>query len=324
MGLKRYEGPHLSNESISATDLYAGLTLTRLQAFVAVADHGGFSAAAAYLALGQSTVSFHVKALERLLHARLVVYRERQVHLTPAGDELYRVASNILQDTERLAATVRNIDQGQVGQLRVGASMAFELAAFFERVVVPFRRAHPLLHLGLEFGHSVRLAEAVHERRMDLAYVQNWRLPTAARYEPLHHADFTLMVAPQHPLARKDLVSEDQVYEAGLIAAPMYSQEWPHYEQLLREAGLHRYRVALEIDGVHARLLATQAGLGVMGVFVPPYAAQDMHQALCALRLDRPPPRAEFGLVSREPELWTPAARQFVDWLRHIAAAEPS
>jgi DNA-binding transcriptional LysR family regulator len=324
MGLKRYEGPHLSNESISATDLYAGLTLTRLQAFVAVADHGGFSAAAAYLALGQSTVSFHVKALERLLHARLVVYRERQVHLTPAGDELYRVASNILQDTERLAATVRNIDQGQVGQLRVGASMAFELAAFFERVVVPFRRAHPLLHLGLEFGHSVRLAEEVHERRMDLAYVQNWRLPTAARYEPLHHADFTLMVAPQHPLARRDLVSEDQVYEAGLIAAPMYSQEWPHYEQLLREAGLHRYRVALEIDGVHARLLATQAGLGVMGVFVPPYAAQDMHQALCALRLDRPPPRAEFGLVSREPELWTPAARQFVDWLRHIAAAEPS
>lgn len=325
MGFKRYEALHLSNESINATDLYAGLTLTRLQAFVAVADHGGFSAAAAILALGQSTVSFHVKALERLLHARLVVYRERHVHLTPAGDELYRVASNILQDTERLAATVRNIDQGQVGQLRVGASMAFELAAFFERVVVPFRRAHPLLQLGLEFGHSVRLAEEVHERRLDLAYVQNWRLPTAARYEPLHHADFTLMVAPQHPLARKDLVSEDQVYEAGLIAAPMHSQEWPHYEQLLREAGLRRYRVALEIDGVHARLLATQAGLGVMGVFVPPYAAQHMHQLLSALRVDRPPPRAEFGLVSREPELWTPAARQFVDWLRHIAAAaEPS
>ena len=38
--------------------------------------------------------------------------------------------------------------------------MAFELAAFFGRVVAPFRREHPLLHLVLEFGHSVRLAEA--------------------------------------------------------------------------------------------------------------------------------------------------------------------
>ena len=47
MGFKRYESMDPSNESIKATDLYAGLTLTRLQAFVAVADHGGFSAAAA-------------------------------------------------------------------------------------------------------------------------------------------------------------------------------------------------------------------------------------------------------------------------------------
>jgi DNA-binding transcriptional LysR family regulator len=321
MRFKRYESMDQSNDSINATDLYSGLTLTRLQAFVAVADHGGFSAAAAYLALGQSTISFHVKALERVLRARLIVYRERRVHLTTAGEELYRVASGMLRDTERLAATVRNIDQGQLGELRVGASMAFELAAFFERVVAPFRREHPLLQLGLEFGHSVRLAEAVHERRLDLAYVQNWRLPTAARYEPLHAADFTLMVAPHHPLARKEVVSEAQVYDAGLIAAPLYSQEWPHYEQLLREAGLRRYRVVLEIDGVHARLLATQAGLGVMGVFVPPYAAEHMHASLHALRLGVPSPRAEFGLVSREPELWTPGISQFVGWLRQIASA---
>jgi DNA-binding transcriptional LysR family regulator len=319
MTFKRYQSMHLSNDSINPTDLYAGLTLTRLQAFVAVVDHGGFSAAAASLALGQSTISFHVKALERLLHARLIVYRQRQVHLTPAGEELYRVASSMLRDTERLAATVRNIDRGQIGELRVGASMAFELAAFFERVVVPFRREHPWLQLGLEFGHSVRLAEAVHDHRLDLAYVQNWRLPAAATYEALHQADFTLMVASHHPLARKDRVTEAQVYAAGLITAPLYSQEWPHYEHLLRAAGLRHYRVVLEIDGVHARLLATQAGLGVMGVFVPPFAAEHLHQALHRLRLDQPPPRAEFGIVSREPALWTPAARQFVEWLRHIA-----
>jgi DNA-binding transcriptional LysR family regulator len=242
------------------------------------------------------------------------------VRLTPAGQELYRVAAGILRDTERLASTVRNIGQGQAGELRVGASMAFELAAFFERVVAPFRRAHPMLNLALEFGHSVRLAEAVHEQRLDLAYVVNWRLPSAARYEPLHHAEFTLMVAPSHPLARKSTVTAEDVYVAGLITAPMYSQEWPHYAELLREAGLPRHRVALEIDGVHARLLATQSGLGVMGVFVPGFAAKQMRQQLHPLQLGVPPARAEFGLVSRDPELWTPAASQFVESLRHVAA----
>src|ERR671933_1387977 len=111
-------------DSMRAGDLYAGLSLLRLQVFVAVADHGGFSAAADYLDLGQPTVSFHIKALERLLGTRLVVYRERRVHLTPAGTELYRVASRMLRDAEHLAAAVRNIGHGEAGQLHVGASMA--------------------------------------------------------------------------------------------------------------------------------------------------------------------------------------------------------
>src|SRR5579872_1911117 len=115
-------------------DLYAGLTLQRLQVFVAVADHNGFSAAAESLDVGQPTVSFHIKALERLLGAKLLVYRDRRVHLTAEGEALYRFAAQTLRETERIAATVRNIRDGQAGHLRVGASMAFELPAFFQLV----------------------------------------------------------------------------------------------------------------------------------------------------------------------------------------------
>jgi hypothetical protein len=46
-----------------------------------------------------------------------------------------------------------------------------------------------------------------------------------------------------------------------------------------------------------------------------------MHGSLHALRLGVPSPRAEFGLVSREPALWSPATRQFAGWLREIASA---
>ena len=247
---------------LSGGDLYAGLSLQRLQVFVAVAEHGGFSSAAAYLDLGQPTVSFHIKALERLLGARLLVYRERRVHLTAEGDALYRFAAELLRETERVTATIRNIRDGQVGQVRIGASMAFELPAFFQLVVAPFQRAHPRVQLGVEFGHSLRLAEAVHDKRLDLAYVVNWRLPAGARYSRLHEARFILMVAPEHALARKRRVTSEDVYEAGLIAAPTVSQEWPHYEHLLRSAGLSTYRVGLEIDGVQARLTATQRARG--------------------------------------------------------------
>ncbi len=306
-------------DSIRPGDLYAGLSLQRLQVFVAVTDHGGFSAAANYLDLGQPTVSFHIKALERLLGARLLVYRDRRVHLTAEGEALYRFASDLLREAERVAATIRTMRDGQIGQLHIGASMAFELPAFFQLVVAPFQRSHPRVQLALEFGHSVRLAEAVHDKRLDLAYVVNWRFPAGARYSRLHAAEFVLMVAPDHPLARKRRVTSEDVYAAGLITAPTFSQEWPHYEHLLRSAGLSAYRIGLEIDGVQARLTATEAGLGVMGVFVPPYAVADLTSRLRPLRLEAPPPRLEFGLVLQPEHAQTAAAQQLADWLRAVS-----
>lgn len=308
-------------ESIAPTDLYAGVSLQRLHVFVAVADHGGFSAAADVLALGQPTVTFHIKALEKLFGAKLIAYRQRRAQLTPAGAELYRVAVGILRETESAATVMRSLEAGQAGQLRVGASMAFELAPFFEQVVGPFQQSHPRVRLALQFGHSVRLAEAVHDRQLDLAYVLNWRLPAGTQYRRLHDARFVLMVSPEHPLARKTHVTAADVDEAGLITAPMFSQEWPHYDRLLRASGLEHHRIGLEIDGLYARVLAARAGLGVVGVFVPPYATASLASQLAPLRLAAEPPVVEFGLVSRLAGEDTPAAAQFSHWLARVAGA---
>jgi DNA-binding transcriptional LysR family regulator len=305
--------------SIQATDLYAAVSLQRLQVFVAVSDHGGFSAAADFLDLGQPTVSFHVRALERTLGAKLLVYRQRRVQLTAAGAELYPVAVGILRDVESVAATIRDVSTGQAGHLRLGASMAFELGAFFERVVGPFQRGHPGVRLSIQFGHSVYLAEAVHDNRLDMAYVTNWRLPAGARYQRLHAADFLLMVAPDHVLARKKHVTPDEVDAAGLITAPLHSQEWPHYDRLLRASGLVGYRVGLEIDGVQARILATRAGLGVMAVFVLPYAAESIGATLRPLSMDQLAPRVEFGLVTPRASVSSVLAEQFASWLVSVS-----
>ena len=56
-----------------------------LQAFVAVADHGGFSAAASQLHLTQPAVSKRIALLEQSLDARLFDRLGRQVVLTEAG-----------------------------------------------------------------------------------------------------------------------------------------------------------------------------------------------------------------------------------------------
>ncbi|MDL4772229.1 LysR family transcriptional regulator [Actinomadura xylanilytica] len=69
-------------------DGVAGVELRHLRAFMAVADEGGFTHAAARLRIGQPTLTRTVRSLEETLGARLFDRTTRRVELTPEGRRL--------------------------------------------------------------------------------------------------------------------------------------------------------------------------------------------------------------------------------------------
>lgn len=294
------------------------LSLLRLRIFAAIVEQGSYSAAAASQALSQPTVSFHARALERAFGTRLLVYRGRRVQPTAAGQALYELAKRTLQDAEELSAHLAGLRAGRAGRVRLGASIAFEQAFFFDTVIAPFHRAHPDAELVLRFGHSVRMTEAVRAREMDLAYVMRWHIPTDVHYTRLHGSRLVFFVADHHPLASSRQPSMEEV-AAGLIAAPLDSAERAYYAGVLREAGVHRYRVALEVDGIQARILAAQVGLGVLVTFWPPYVREAALPRLRALPLTPALAGPEFGLVRGDTEPSTPLVAAFIDWLCQVA-----
>lgn len=295
------------------------LSLFRLEVFMAVVDRGGYSAAAFHLGLSQPSVSYHIRALEEMLGAQVVVYRDRGIHLTPEGEELYRTAKSMLRDAERLSQAIEEIRTGQRGSLSVGASIAFEHKFFFDSVVGPFLHSHPDVDISLEFGHSTKLVEMVADGELDLAYVNDWALPAGVRYEPLHISDLVFWVSRDHPLADSGEVTTAQIAGAGLITAPTAEAEWHAYYGLLRSAGIRDPRIAAEIDGVQARKLATEAGLGVFGTFLPHYAGPEMMAPLVPLQLSIEAPTIEFGLVTPADRGPTMIMSDFADWLRKVA-----
>ncbi len=297
----------------------AGLSLLRLRVFVAVAEQGGYSAAARSLALSQPTVSFHVQALERAFGTSLLAYRGRRVHLTAAGEALYTLARRTLRDTEALTTQMASLRAGHAGRVRLGASIAFEQAFFFRTVVVPFARAHPGIELSLRFGTSRQMVEAVRTGEADLAYVMHCHMPADVRYVTLHASRIAFFVAEDHPLAAQPHPRADTVGAAGLITAPLDSAEWEYYGHALRAVGLHRYRVALEVSGIQARVLAAQAGLGVLVVFWPPYAREATLPGLRAVPVAGEPAGApEFGLIERASEPAMRSVTSLAAWLRQV------
>src|SRR5262249_5770992 len=96
------------------------MDLRQMEVVVAVAEEGGFSAAARRLHIVQSAVSSTVRALERELGASLFQRTTHRVSLTPAGHAFLPAAHATLRAAEEARAAV-DIAQGELrGEITIG------------------------------------------------------------------------------------------------------------------------------------------------------------------------------------------------------------
>ena len=145
------------------------MELDQLRTFLAVLSHGSFSRAATALRIGQSTVSFHVKALEVAAGARLLD-RRGTVRPTPAGRVLRRYALKLVQLRDEALLRVRDEEAGQAGRVTLAAS-TIPGEYLLPPVLAAFRRAHPKVALRVEVSDSRAAYDALLAQDCDLALV---------------------------------------------------------------------------------------------------------------------------------------------------------
>lgn len=101
------------------------MELRQVQAFLAVAEHGGFRRAAARTYVSQPALSAQVRDLERSLGVTLLVRRTGGVELTAAGAALLGPAQHLVDAVEsarRTAANLRHTGTVTVGLMPGGAA----------------------------------------------------------------------------------------------------------------------------------------------------------------------------------------------------------
>lgn len=96
-----------------------------LRVFVAVADTGGFSAAARRLHRSPPSVTRTISALEQHLGARLLSRTTRVVRLTEAGARFVADARRLLEELDDAEAAAAGSHRGLRGGMRVTASVMF-------------------------------------------------------------------------------------------------------------------------------------------------------------------------------------------------------
>src|SRR3954466_12097369 len=148
--------------------------LDGLVAFCKVAQHRGFTAAAAELEVSPSALSQAIRQLESRLGVRLLNRTTRSVGLTEAGEAyLARVGPAVAQVIE--ASEDMNVLQGRpAGTLRLNAARV-SVVMVLQPILAGFLQEHPHIQLELTndegfvdivergFDAGVRLGESVHQ-----------------------------------------------------------------------------------------------------------------------------------------------------------------
>jgi DNA-binding transcriptional LysR family regulator len=100
-------------------------SFSEAEAFLALANHRGFGAAALELGVTQSTMSRRIAALEKRIGQRLVARTTRRVALTDAGLSYAAELRDVLRRLESADARVQNRNTEPEGLLRVTMPKAF-------------------------------------------------------------------------------------------------------------------------------------------------------------------------------------------------------
>ncbi len=145
------------------------LNLTHLRSLVAVVDRESFTRAAQVLHLSQSTVSQHVRLLERRVGIELFVRAQRGVTLTPRGGEFVDRARGLLAEHDELVGDFAGAGSRR-GRRRLSIGSTEHAAdQVLPRLLGAFRTAFPGNELSFVLQRSTALIEAVRREDLDLA-----------------------------------------------------------------------------------------------------------------------------------------------------------
>jgi DNA-binding transcriptional LysR family regulator len=177
------------------------LTLRQLRYFVAAAETGQFSMAAAQVHVSQSAITNAVQALERRLGVRLFNRLPHGVDLTPEGHSFLQRARHVLHSLTDAVSAPRFQSHTLAGTARVAASYTV-LGYFLPPLLARFRMQYPDVVIDLRDLDRPGIEAAVQSGAVELGVVILSNL--AARTRFAHHVLVRtrrqLWAAASHPL----------------------------------------------------------------------------------------------------------------------------
>ena len=286
------------------------LDVLGMQAFVAVADEGGFGRAAEVLHLTQAALTRRVQNLERQLGVTLLDRTTRSMALTSLGRDFLPRARRLLGDLSAALLEIRETGDAMRGNVTI-ACVPTAGVRYLPGVIRRYAAKHPENRVRILDHASADVAEAVLRREAEFGInVAGPQHPDLVAL-PLFKDRFVLVCRADHALAKrrslawKDLEPHPLIY-MGAISGNRH----------LLDAALAGHPLTLrfqfEVQRSSTALGMVAEGLGA--AVVPALALQPgTYPDLRIVALRRPMVSRTLVLLTRRNASLSPAARALHD-----------
>lgn len=283
--------------------------LRQVRAFCHAAQTGSISKAAERLSVSQPSVSLLIKALEQDLDVLLFERRGPRIELTAAGQVLLETALPLVEGmdhlTEVFAARLGQVGHGSLDVAAGESTILYLLPEYVRRFNEQFPQVRLKLHnvTGRDGLKMLRAGE------VDFAIGSMIDVPHDITYQPIFTFDPMLIMAPDHPLAKKKKVTLKDIAACGLILPPRHLSTWRIMDIVFHQHGLN-YRVVLEAGGWEVIKKFVEMGLGVS---IVTSICLEGDENLATVALNEYFPQRSYGVVMRKGKFLSPQACSFLE-----------
>jgi DNA-binding transcriptional LysR family regulator len=241
------------------------MDLKRLRYFVVVAEELSFTRAAARLRISQPPLSQMIGRMEDEIGFKLFERTKRKVVLTEGGKVFLEDGRNILKHADEAIKRARRTANGETGHLRVAFTPWADFTTEFLEIFRHFGAVAPDVTVDFHSMPSWVAAEALDDRRVDVAFVMESPQSSVGVESVLVLEEELVAAIPKgHELARKATVAlhrlakEPQIVVARDRIVPRHNA----IRTLFAQNGLE-LKARHMIDHPQTTLALVAAGAGV-------------------------------------------------------------
>lgn len=274
------------------------ITLRQLEFALAVAKHRHFKRAAEECNISQSALSLGIAELEKQLDTQIFERNNKQVLITPIGEEILVRAQRVFSEINDLTTRAQSHQTPLAYPMTVG--MIPTIAPYLLPKVLPELKAqYPNFRMTVVEQQTERLLEQVRYGHIDTAIIA---LPYAV--DGLHtfefwQEDFFAIFPTDNPLAKLETISSDQLGKANLM---LLGEGHCLTDQALTVCSFDRDEFKSNFSEASLNTLIQMALAGMGTTLIPEMALDQVHRQnneVATIPLTEEGPHRRIAFVTR-------------------------